>query len=75
MFNRELSLAFRRDNDTGLVRNLPTPEPNIITKRLKSLKLHWEDSIPKKAVEAITNLLNHADIGCLRYVISLKSYT
>ena len=66
MFNKKLSLVFRRANDVGPERNLPTPQPSIITKGLNNLKSHWEDSIPKKAVEAITNLLQHAEIGCLR---------
>ena len=66
MFNKELSLVFRSDNDTGPKRNLPTPQPSIIAKRLRKLKENWEDSIPEKATYAIEKLLDHAENGCLR---------
>lgn len=66
MFNRELSLIFRRDNDSGLHRTLPTAPPRTIKNRLLNLRKHWEASIPKMATAAITNLLDHAEKGCLR---------
>ena len=66
MFNQELSQAFRQAGDTGKERKSPTASVKVITKGLRDLKLHWENTIPKEATRQITNLLVHAQKGCMR---------
>ena len=67
IFSKELSMVFRKHDDTGPERTLPTTSAQVITKRLKELRQNWEDSIPQKATHQINNLLVHAEKGCLRW--------
>ena len=66
LFNQELSQVFRQAEDTGKERKSATASVTVITKRLKDLRRHWEKTIPKEATRQISNLLLHAEIGCLR---------
>ena len=68
MFNQELRMCFRRHSDISpKERKYPTSSPQVITKKLEELKQRWEKKIPAKATKAITNLMEHTRIGCLRY--------